>query len=345
MKPVAIIFFLFSTLLAGAQGFGINDWKIQSVEADAAKPLAKKLSANCKSELEKVTTIFKWITGNITYQVKPRNSKPGKSASKYEVEDPSDTAVLLKPLDERVADLVIRRKEAFCDGYARLFKTLCDFSGIRAEIITGYSRTGMDKNGQKFKSNHTWNAVCIDSTWHLLDVTWASGFTTFSSNEFIRRYDEYYFLTPPKQFIADHYPEDLQWTLLPEPPSLKEFYTAPFKQQGFVRSKITAYKPEKGIINAILGDTILLEVETNYLDEEPAALAGQSSAVSYWDTAAQSPLWAWTYLKPTSTSKGKINYTYAVQSGTIEYLNLVLHDHVLMRYKLNIVRPATASIK
>lgn len=343
MKLTTVILFVFFAYPTIAQNFESVDWRAQSIEADAAEPLAKKLTANCKNETEKVKAIFAWITGNIAYQVKPRNNRGGKSFSKYEIEDPSDTASVLKPLNERVADLVIRRKEAFCDGYARLFKTLCDFSGVKAEVITGYSRIVLDRNGQKFKSNHTWNAVCIDSTWRLLDVTWASGFLTFSGGEFIRRYDDYYFLTPPQQFITDHYPEDLQWTLLPQPPSLKEFYFSPFKQQGYVRSAITSYKPEKGVIEAAVGDTIKLELETSYrYATDPYAY--EAPQISYWDTAFQSPSSPWVYIKPVFTGNGKISYRYPVQSTSVEYVNLVFNDHVLLRYKLNIVKPSTVTL-
>jgi transglutaminase/protease-like cytokinesis protein 3 len=343
MKLTAAILFVLFCYPTLAQSSGSVNWRVQSIDADAAQPLAQKLTAQCTNDMEKVKAIFGWITENIAYQVKPRYNRGGKSFSKYEIEDPSDTASVLKPLNERVADLVIRRKEAFCDGYARLFKTLCDFSGVKAEVITGYSRIVLDRNGQKFKSNHTWNAVCIDSTWRLLDVTWASGFITYSGGDFIRRYDNSYFLTPPQQFINDHYPEDLQWTLLPQPPSLKEFYASPFRQQGFVRSAITSYKPEKGVIDAAIGDTIKLELETSYRSAtDPYAY--EAPQISYWDTAFQSPTSSWVYIKPVFAGNGKISYRYPVQSTSVEYVNLVFNDHVLLRYKLNIAKPSPVAV-
>ncbi len=300
---------------------------------DNATTLAYQLTARTASEKEKVVAIFDWITANIAYHTRPWNQWR-RTGSKNEIEDPSDTATVLKPLDERVADLVIRRGEAYCDGYARLFKTLCDLSGIQAEVITGYSRTPMDKSGNKFSSNHTWNAVRIDSTWHLLDATWASGFLTFSGNEFIRRYDGAYFLTPPKQFIADHYPEDLRWTLLPDPPSLREYQLSPYKQQGYVRAKVTSYKPEKGVITAMVGDTVYLAVESGITKPDP--MKGTWTV----DNSTRPTPATWTYLTPTSAVEGKLLYAFAVESTTIEYLNLVYDDNVLLRYKLNILPAA-----
>jgi transglutaminase/protease-like cytokinesis protein 3 len=326
-----VIFVVPAVAQQGSVKFISNKHSSSNKEPDNAQVLAEKLTCDLKTEREKVSSIFQWIASNIDYQVRPWNQRY-KSKSTSEIEDPSDTATYLKPLDERVADLVIRRREAYCDGYARLFKTLCDYSGIKSVVITGYARTGMDKSGSKFKSNHTWNAVMIDSTWHLLDVTWASGFTTYSSNEFVRNYDPRYFLTPPNQFIADHYPEDLQWTLLSNPPSLKEYHYSPFKQQGFIRSKITSYKPEKGVITASIGDTVLLELETT------ATFEPYLASMSFLDSSFRQQDVTWTYLKPTSFANGKLQYAYCVQSDIVKYVNLVFNDHVIMRYRLEILQ-------
>jgi transglutaminase/protease-like cytokinesis protein 3 len=142
-------------------------------------------------------------------------------------DDANDTGAL-KPLNERVAEGVLRKRVAFCDGYARLFKTLCDYAGITSELITGYAKTSNRKRTDySFRSNHRWNAVMIDSTWKLLDATWASGYISSGSNDFVRRFDDKYFLSPPEEFIKDHYPEDTRWTLLPSPPSFKDYLNAP----------------------------------------------------------------------------------------------------------------------
>ena len=45
-------------------------------------------------------------------------------------------------------------------------------------------------------------------------------------------------LAPPMQFIQDHFPEDLQWTLLPDPPLVSEFHYSPFKHSAFIKHKI-----------------------------------------------------------------------------------------------------------
>jgi transglutaminase/protease-like cytokinesis protein 3 len=136
---------------------------------------------------------------------------------------------------------------------------LCDYAGLRSEIITGYARTNMQQMGSQFKPNHRWNAVLIDSTWNLLDVTWGSGFISYS-DQFVKAYDDYYFLTPPEDFIRDHYPEDYRWTLLSDPPTLREFYRTPFKHSAFSKYTISSFAPAKGVIEVSVGDTINIEL-------------------------------------------------------------------------------------
>ena len=199
--------------------FAEIDWKVQFVEAPTLDSLSRALTQPYTTDLEKVRSIFRWITEHISYKVRVpiyiRRHAPVNHS------DPDDTAAVLKPLNERVALNVFKRREAVCDGYARLFKTLCDGAGIPSEIINGYARTSFNQVGKNFLSNHSWNAVYIDSSWHLVDATWASGYMSFRGDEFIRKYDDYYFLTRPEDFIRDHYPDELRWTLMDNPPTVK----------------------------------------------------------------------------------------------------------------------------
>lgn len=293
--------------------------------------MAQRLTAPYSTEKEKVKAIFDWIADNISYYrgVSKPVKRKGHSYAGNE-DDLPDTGVLL-PLTERVARKVLQDKRTYCDGYARLFQSLCDHAGINAEIVTGYARSDMDRAEEKFRSNHAWNAVCIDSVWQLVDVTWASGYVN-QSNQFVKRYNEYYFLTPPQDFIRHHYPDDLRWTLLDRPPALYEFRYTPFRPRSYVKYDITDYYPLRGIIEANLGDTIHLELETN------TAYRNLSIAPdSLWDSSAlsQSPFYA--YLKPDATTKGsKVSYTFRVDSESTEWLHIMYNNDAVLRYKLNI---------
>jgi len=298
--------------------------------------LARQLTFPYSKDIEKVRAIFRWITENISYNVKPlrKNNSPAKS---FIMDDPADTAAL-KPLSERVAIDVLNRRLAFCDGYARLFSTLCAYAGIESEVITGYANGGLRRRG-RFGSNHRWNAVRIDSSWYLLDATWASGHITFGTDDFIKSYNDFYFLTAPKAFARDHYPEDPRWTLLSELPVMNEFEYSPFKTHAFSKNNILSYTPQSGIIEASEGDTLRFEIvsrdpinpvfiiDSPYVDSAIIADNRAVDSTKQWSTAAGK----------------KATITYIVTSSDIHWLNIICQDEYILRYKLNIRKNYTAS--
>jgi hypothetical protein len=277
--------------------------------------------------VEKVRSIFRWITEHIAYASRPRASVP-RSATRYQKVQ-MDSLLALKTVDEIVAYTVMQNRTAVCNGYARLFKALCDYAGIRAEVVTGYARGGMGNTA--FRSNHSWNAVYVDSAWRLLDATWASGFISFS-DEFIKQYDDYYFFPDPGQFIRSHYPEDLRWALLENQPTLREFYQTPFKLTAYMKYGITGFAPSSGVVEAAVGDTLQFRFELK--NNTGISMAPELTA----DSMLQSGVPAWDFIKPAIVSN-QVVYTYPVQSESVEWIHLVYNDDVILRYKLNIRKP------
>lgn len=300
--------------------------------------LAGQLTANCKTELEKVTSIFKWITGHISYRVrtdeKLKTNKSFSVKNVYEEYGKIDDEPP-KSLNERVAENVLKNKEAVCDGYARLFKALCDHADINSEIILGYAWSRPLKSVHRFGVNHYWNAVMIDNKWHLLDATWASGYVSMQGDVFIREYDEHYFLTTPEVFIQDHYPDDIRWTLLPDSKIPAEFYRSPFKQKSFSKYQITSFYPSGGIIETFVGDTIRLNLQTK-IRETGRVISPDMLVDSTLCTYSPS----WVFLKPDQTGNSNLqnqyNYLYAVSSPKVEWLYLLYNDDMVLRYKIKV---------
>jgi transglutaminase/protease-like cytokinesis protein 3 len=291
--------------------------------------LAKNLTEPYTSDKEKVRSIFFWITDNISYRTSAHKSSANNFNKKYK-EVPEQEMDSLS-LNERIACSVLQQREAVCDGYARLFKTLCDYAGIRSEIISGYARNNANNISHTFHSNHSWNAVYVDSAWQLLDVTWASGYFMYNSNEFIKHFDGSYYLTPPKQFGEDHYPEDLQWTLQPQPLVLQEFYYSPFKFSSFLKYEINSFAPQSGLISASVGDTlhfkIKLKGDKNYKTLAPDGLYDSSMVLP--------PSIA--ILKPEMDGNAtEVSFIYIVNSAEVEWLQLVYNNDFVLRYKLSI---------
>lgn len=303
--------------------------------------LSKKLVEKCKTDKEKVSVLFRWVTDNISYRTKPKGKTifsgkhPGKPVSNSQNVSVFADDEPLKPLNERVAEDVLRSRLAVCDGYTRLFKTLCDYANIRCEIIWGYARTDNNKPKSKFGVNHYWNAVWIDSAWHLMDATWASGYITRAGGEFVREFDSRYFLTTPEQFIKDHYPDDPRWLLLPVDYVPDEYSYSPYKQKSFSKYTITSLFPERGIIEVNKGDTVSLKLESKLVSGRTISPDLNADTTLY--TQAKSSV----FLRPAETGGIKegrqvSRYIYIATNTDTKWLYLIYNDDLLLRYKLNI---------
>lgn len=308
LKYFIATFFLFFAIAAPAQRFYHTSFGNIS-----PKELANSLTADAKNDEQKVYALFRWITDNVDYRLKPVGIRAILP----------DTSTILRPLDEIVAEHVLVNKVAVCDGYSRLFKTLCNYAGIKCEIINGYAKNGTERLGKRFRTNHTWNAVYIDGAWKLLDVTWASGYVSFRGDYFIRQYEPKYYLPPPEDFIRDHYPEDAKWTLMPSVPTLEEFRYAPFKTQAFVRSKIKGFLPASGILHAQVGDTVNIFVETDQELKDLMLSDGSGSVYAFTDPKQNEPVY-----------KKLSNVSYVVTHKNDAWLDVLFEDEVLLRYKL-----------
>jgi hypothetical protein len=326
---------VFLLLFFNAQAQFVNSTTIdayaRTVDARTPAILAQKLTAPYKTDAEKVRAIFSWITENIAYNTIVYQ-KPSRSLSnRFTSIEPDDTSTFLSPLNERVAQLVIQRRVAVCDGYSRLFKTLCDYAGIRSEIIYGYGRTNYIRSGKRFVTNHTWNAVFIDNGWRLLDATWASGYVTFG-DAFVKQRNESYYLASPQQFIEDHYPEFIYWTLLSNPPTLREFQHGPFRNQAYVKYRIKDFKPTSGIIEVTVGDTITFELET-----EEKVTQFFVSPNPYFEVGILPQITSIPFSTSLYRQEGnQFRYQFVLTSPSVNQLHVVLNDRVILQYKVQV---------
>ncbi|MDB5229325.1 MAG: hypothetical protein JWN76_130 [Chitinophagaceae bacterium] len=324
MKPLLILLLALAYACCGAG---------QRVTTDPSL-LAQQITSPYKTERDKVEAIYKWVANNISYNTPAarKNIIPDKDY----YEEFTDTGFVLRSLNDRVAWRVLQKKSAVCDGYTRLFKCLCDYAGITCEIINGYGRTYRQRPGKNFRSNHSWNAVMIDSSWHLLDVTWGSGYITEGNNNFVHWYDDFYFLTPPRDFIVDHYPEDMRWTLLPDPPVSEEFYNTPFKYAAYGKLNVKKFGPLKGIMNVHEGDSIVFEIKLAQTPKQfvvsPLPFADSLNTQSF-NIVADSDGNKFTYTYHFDPSSKDVNNNPLFNSS---WLYIILNEQVIMRYKVNV---------
>jgi len=166
--------------------------------------IAHLLTNTIDNQVEKVRSIYSWIALHITYD--------SAALSTGKVPDQSPEAIL-------------QRRSAVCEGFARLFVSMCQSVDIESRMIKGF----VHEEGATFEfPNHAWNSVLIDGKWRLLDVTWGGlyyqtalqGNATKPLNQL-----NAFFLPDPKSLVISHLPEDPYWQLQPNLISLKDFIT------------------------------------------------------------------------------------------------------------------------
>ena len=151
---------------------------------DLVSFMAKSPASN---ETERAWVIYVWVAHNIEYDGQ------AFSTGNYGSQD---------------ADSVLKHGRSVCEGYATLYKTLCDHLDIKCEKISGYAKGFGYQTGTKFtKTDHAWNAVLLANKWYLVEATWAAG-SLSGQFVFTKRFEPYFFCCPAQVFVYTHFPEN-----------------------------------------------------------------------------------------------------------------------------------------
>jgi len=103
---------------------------------------------------------------------------------------------------------LLRGVEFGLETKALLFKRLCAFAGLHAEVIKGYCKSSEYLPGEEFSDpishRNSWNAVFVAGGWRLIQANWGM---MSVSNKVAREtrsiYQDHYFLTDPDKFIFE----------------------------------------------------------------------------------------------------------------------------------------------
>lgn len=182
--------------------------------------LVKELVAPARNEMEMARVLFTWVALNVSYDDKNFNKGV---------------------FGDNTAEGTFRNGTAVCQGYSDLLQVMALLAGMDARMVIGYSKGIAYQPGQRFSEpDHAWNAIKINGQWELFDATWASGYGTVEKGKLVTipRFDDYWFATPPGEFIFSHYPQTAMWQLTGEEVSLQEYekmpgVTAAFFELGF----------------------------------------------------------------------------------------------------------------
>ncbi len=176
--------------------------------------LSKYLCPRHYSETQKARSIFRWVADRIRYDVPALHSET---------------------LPSQEAEDVLRTRKAVCAGYSKLYEALAERADLDVDYISGESPF----NDQlprlpKGVSGHGWNAVLLNGRWRLLDVTWAAGHLN-EQGVFVKEFNDFWFCTPPEQFVYSHLPKQERWQLLSQPISSGQFSAFPRLSGEFFR--------------------------------------------------------------------------------------------------------------
>lgn len=150
------------------------------VESDSPEiiKLAKDITKNCYSEMDKTKAIHEWVTQNINYDDKAVESNNVKEYSALET---------------------LHSKRAVCNGYANLTAALNRAVNIRTKVCSGTATTGGFFGIGEKTGGHAWNETYIDEKWIIQDTTWDSGSDMVGTSNQFR-----YFNPDSKWFNKSH---------------------------------------------------------------------------------------------------------------------------------------------
>ncbi|WP_165869246.1 transglutaminase domain-containing protein [Maribacter algicola] len=207
--------------------------------------LTYELTKDLTTDVEKFRAIFTWVCTNIEndYQSYLKTRKKRKKIQK----DRARFLAWNESFTPKVFEKLVAEKRTACTGYAYLIKEMANLAGFQSEIVNGYGRTPTLLLEENDPPNHSWNTVKLDGKWYLCDATWSAGRIMLddSGPRFEPDYDDVYFLPNPELFTKNHYPLELELSLLEELPSLTDFIVAPVIYKEAFRFGIAPILPEK----------------------------------------------------------------------------------------------------
>ncbi len=221
------------------------------------RTLSDYLTKPGRTELAKARAVYTWITSHVQYDETMFSGQRYSSEVAY-------------------ATRVLHSRKAVCTGFALLYKHLLNQAGIEVANIKGFSRTNDSEAGLTIERvDHEWNAVRLDNDWYLLDLAWAQT-TAKNDPDGKPQPNDFYFLTDPVAFGANHFPVDPRWQLLNPPISKTQFDQFPKLYDAYFRLGFNADFPKNGLIRT--GDVLTVTLHNSESVEFLCSLGRQNGS-------------------------------------------------------------------
>jgi hypothetical protein len=350
-----IFFFIFATAFSQENEEEVYVWPkgpyaaidsfAKTVEyKDDIRLLSYDLTKNYTTDLDKARAIFIWITDNVAYDYKLANKKKSKRDSFKCKKGNCDIAYA--KWEDNYLRKIITKKKGICSGYSKLFRKLCDHSGIQCSVVTGYTKDEPGQIGKMGILDHDWNAMLINGKYYYLDATWAAGGTSNDKNGklngFRKEYKEYYWLTPIEKLSRDHFPKDSVFIKYRNYAEAKEHYKNTAYIQSSLMDEIDITSPNSGIIEAKVGDTLYFEINNTKLVTHIQAVSNLENYKTPSEIRLSGKEWNEEEIKKQKYLPFKmVDDTYiftVVVAKKVKYYDIMFNHNRALRFKINILK-------
>ncbi len=246
MKLLLSILFLCITLTnINAQNFDNVDSRVSLYpnRYASANQLADQITKDFKSDIDRVRAVYTWLAINVSYDLKTLYNSEAQINFSYSSQE--DLQRKLAAINIHIVNKTLRTKKAICEGYAQTFKKVSEQMGIQCMLVGGFSKVDVSDIGiNPTLENHVWNAVKINEKWHLVDATWAAGYT--NGDKWVQRFDDFFFFTDPNKFALTHYPSQKEWLFTNKSITKKQFFESPIYDNSFFSNDLKLLSPLQG---------------------------------------------------------------------------------------------------
>ena len=250
----SILFLLFFQL-GFSQNYKLVDDKIfHYPKFKDINTLSIRIKNDFDSDIDRVRAIYTWIANTIDYDLKAIY-KPQVTVYRFRNEDEYNQKKRVYNLTRIKTTLLT--KKATCIDYSLLFKELCISLDIESKVIKGITKVSPNEiNNYRNTKDHAWNAVKVNEKWHLVDVTWSTGYED-ESEKWVKYFNDFFFLTAPEHFLTSHYPEEHTWQLVDHKITLNDFFAKPVFYASYYKNKINLSDNQDGEIK-VNNDRIII---------------------------------------------------------------------------------------
>ncbi len=243
-----------------SQNYQLIDEKVYGYPVfNNIETLSIRIQNDFKTDIERTRAVFIWMAKNLEYDI--NTSLKPKVKTTFFYSSQRNLKNQIREYQENLATVAFSSRKALCEGFSLLFVELCHYVGLEAIQINGVTKiSATEIDVFRTVKDHAWNAVKIQNQWKLIDVTWSAGSRNLETGVWQKDVDDYFFMTPPQQFLTSHYPEHKIWQLIKEPITLSEFFEKPVFYKDYFKNELILSQNQKGVIE-VSNNKIIVEFD------------------------------------------------------------------------------------